>query len=53
MANTTTIELSDSVMDSTVMPMDDKPMNRPEIPAKLKLNATDNTSSSTMSNLPS
>jgi len=48
-ANITTIVLNETVMDLKVIPIGDKPKNNPIRPAKPKLKATDNTSSSIMS----
>jgi len=45
--------VSDFVMDETVKPAEDSPKNKPEIPAMLKLKATDKTVFSIMSSLPS
>lgn len=41
------------VIEVTVMPMGDRPRNRPVMPAMLKLNATERTAASTISSLPS
>ena len=43
--------LIEAVMDSNVMPIGDNPKNKPTSPAKPKLKATDNTSSSMTSTL--
>jgi len=48
-----TIKPSDSVIDFTVKPVEDNPKNKPEIPAMLKLKATDKTAFSIRSSLPS
>jgi hypothetical protein len=45
--------LSENVIEAVVIPIGDNPKNRPETPAMLKLNATDNTGFSTMSSCPS
>jgi hypothetical protein len=45
--------LSDFVIDETVKPTDDSPKNKPDIPAMLKLKATDKTVFSITSSLPS
>jgi hypothetical protein len=45
--------LSEIVIDLTFIPMGDNPMNSPEIPAMLKLKATDNTAFSARSSFPS
>jgi len=47
------MEISESVIEAKVNPIGDIPKNKPEIPAKLKLNATDRTIISAKSNLPS
>jgi hypothetical protein len=48
-----TMMVSDFVIDETVNPTEDSPKNKPEIPAMLKLKATDKTVFSIMSSLPS
>jgi len=45
--------LSETVIELTVMPIGDKPRNSPEIPAMLKLSATDSTAVSARSSFPS
>lgn len=52
-ANIITIKLSDSVIEVNVKPTEDNPRNSPEIPATLKLSATDKTAFSMKSNFPS
>jgi len=48
-ANTTT--LSEIVIELKLIPMGESPKNKPTSPSKPKLNATDNTNSSTESSL--
>jgi len=48
-ANIITIAFNEIVMDPKFIPIGDKPKNNPTRPAKPKLKATDNTSSSIMS----
>ena len=45
--------LSEIVSEAVVMPMGDNPRKSPDIPAMLKLSATDKTAFSTMSSFPS
>jgi hypothetical protein len=45
--------LSEITIEDVVILMGDNPKNRPDTPAKLKLNATDNTAFSTKSSFPS
>ena len=52
-AKTTTMKVSVFVTEEIVMPTEDKPKYKPEIPAMLKLKATDKTVFSIMSSLPS
>ncbi len=52
-AKTTTIMLSEIVSEAVVMPIGDNPKKSPDIPAILKLSATDKTVFSIMSSLPS
>ncbi len=47
------MELSEIVNEAVVMPMGDNPRKRPDIPAMLKLSATDKTAFSIMSSFPS
>jgi len=45
--------LSEMVSEAVVMPIGDNPRNSPDIPAMLKLSATEKTAFSTMSSFPS
>ena len=52
-AKNRTIPHSEFTIDGTVIPIGDRPKNSPEIAAKLKLKAADNTACSTQSSFPS
>ena len=52
-AKITAIALSETVIERTVIPIGDKPKNKPDMPAMLKLKATDNTTFSTRSSFSS
>ena len=50
-AKTSTIALSEIVIEVKLIPIGERPKNKPTSPSKPKLNATDNTNSSTKSSL--
>jgi hypothetical protein len=50
-AKTTEIVTSDTLIESKLIPIGDRPRNKPVNPAIPKLNATDKTTSSTQSSL--
>lgn len=52
-AKTKTMLLSVEVIEDTVKPKEEIPRNKPEMPATLKLNATESTRASAKSSLPS